>query len=77
MNFKENMIFKIIGFKTCCPENLKRRLCDFGLFTGERFRVLKTSVLKKVVLIEAGGFSLSLQRSIFDYLALEEQNGGI
>ena len=71
MNYKQNKTFKMLGFKNCCPTNLRRRLCDLGFVTGITFRVVKCSILRKVYLIEIGGFTLSIQENILKNLELE------
>lgn len=43
---------------------LKRRICDLGIFEGEQVVYLKTSVLKKVVLIELKNFVLCIKTDI-------------
>ena len=61
---------KIIGFIDDCPTKIKRRLLDLGFTTGERVRLIRKSILGKVVLIEIRGYTLSLQKKITNYVVI-------
>lgn len=41
-----------------------RRMCDFGIYEGQKITMLKKSVLGKVVLVGVNGFALSLRKDI-------------
>lgn len=74
-DLKVNTIYTIYGFKQCCPQKILRRLCDLGFVKGENFKVVRKSLLNKVLLIEIGGYTLSAEKKILDFLNLEIKNG--
>lgn len=43
---------------------IKRRICDLGIFEGETVTFLKSSMLKKVVLVSVKNYVLCLKSSI-------------
>ena len=52
-------------------KNIKRRLCDLGIYAGEKLTVLKTSILKKVMLIEVKNYCLCLKTQIANDIEVE------
>jgi len=75
VRYKFNKNYVIDGYKKCCPLKILRRLCDLGLIKGEKLRLVRESLFGKVILIEIGGYTLSIQKKIFDFLNLEEKRG--
>ena len=65
---KSNILFKIKEIKKCCPFKIKRRLLDLGFLPETELKVIKKSLLSKVLLIEIRGYCLSLQTKIADYI---------
>ena len=51
--------------------NLKRRICDLGLYSGQTVTVLKKSILKKVILISVKNYTLCLQTKIADCIEVK------
>lgn len=60
--FKQGVYLKINGFARDVSTKIKRRLCELGLFVGQKVNILQKSALKKVLLIEVRGYVLSLRR---------------
>lgn len=52
---------------------IKRRLCDLGIYSGESITVLKTSILKKVILIAVKNYCLCLKSAIAETIEVESE----
>ena len=50
---------------------IKRRICDLGLYSGQVVKVLKKSILKKVILISVKNYTLCIQTKIADCIEVE------
>lgn len=50
---------------------IKRRICDLGLYSGEYVTLLKTSILKKTILISIKNYTLCLQSKIADCIQVK------
>lgn len=61
---------KIIGFNPACPTKIKRRLLDLGFIEGTKIRLVRKSMLNKVVLLELRGYVLSLQKKIAEFVEI-------
>lgn len=58
-----NLTAKVV--KLDIPDvRIKRRICDLGIFEGETVTFLKSSMLKKVVLVSVKNYVLCLKSSI-------------
>lgn len=66
---------RIETFSEKCPIKIKRRLLDLGFTTGTKVRLVRKSILNKVVLLELRGYVLSLQKKIANYVILGGKNG--
>lgn len=66
---------RIEAFSEKCPIKIKRRLLDLGFTTGTKVRLVRKSILNKVVLLELRGYVLSLQKKIANYVILGGKNG--
>ena len=53
-----------IVIKVELPMLLKERLRSLGVFTGSKFVMLKTSLRKKVFLIQTGGAKVALDHEL-------------
>lgn len=43
---------------------IRRRMCDLGVYSGQEVCVLRTSVLKKVVLMSIKNYALCIKKEI-------------
>ena len=66
---------RIETFSEKCPIKIKRRLLDLGFTTDTKVRLVRKSILNKVVLLELRGYVLSLQKKIANYVILGGKNG--
>lgn len=69
-NGKLGHAYKISEVLNCCPIKIKRRLFDLGFLSGTSIRVVRKSLLNKVLLVEIRGYTLSLQKKIADYILI-------
>ena len=69
---KVGKTYQILGYRQCCPVRIMRRLCDLGLIPEKKLKVEKKSLFGKAILIETQGYTLSMQRSMTNYLLLRE-----
>lgn len=53
-------------------EKVFRRFLELGLIRGQTIKILNTSILKKVFLIEFRGYLLSVKSSLADYIFVEK-----
>ena len=60
---KVNKIYAIEDYQNL-SDKILRRLCDLGLTKGEKVCVRRKSLLKKALLIELCGYTLSLKAEI-------------
>ena len=67
---KIGQVVKIKKINENCPIKIKRRLLDLGFIEGINIKLLRKSILSKVLLIEIRGYTLSLQRKIAEYIEL-------
>ena len=70
-NIKLNKCYKIVGY-SALDEKILRRFCDFGLTIGQMVKVTYKSLLKKVILIEIRGYTLSLKSSLASGVLVEK-----
>ncbi len=54
----------VAGFKSEMPQNIKKRLCQLGIFSGTEIIFVQKSILKKVILIEVNFYMLSIRFDI-------------
>ena len=52
-------------------ERIKRRICDLGIFEGEAVTFLKSSLLKKVVLVSVKNYVLCLKSGIAKFIEVQ------
>ena len=68
---KKGKYVLIKTFQNDTPIKIKRRLLDLGFTPGQKVRILRKSILKKVFLVEIRKFVLSLRREIVQYILVE------
>lgn len=66
-----NKSVKIVGFSNGLFENYKKRLFQLGFFSGNKLKVCKKSVFKKVLLVEINSYLLSLRNDIAQFVEVE------
>ncbi len=68
---KLNISYKI---KSISGENEKvaRRFLELGLIKGQAIKILNTSILKKVFLVEIRGYILSIKADLLSYILVEK-----
>ncbi len=70
-NGKLNISYKI---KDISGENKKvvRRFLELGIIKGQTIKILNTSILKKVFLVEIRGYILSVKADLLSYILVEK-----
>ncbi len=70
-NGKLNIPYKI---KDISGENKKvvRRFLELGIIKGQAIKILNTSILKKVFLVEIRGYILSVKADLLSYILVEK-----
>lgn len=68
---KKGALCNIVGIAEGSSIKIKRRLCELGLFSGEKVKILQRSALGKVMLIEVRGYVLSLRVEQAKFLLVE------
>ena len=68
---KQNKFYKVVGFDDSIEKNILRRFCDFGITKGQKIKVNYKSLLKKVILIEIRGYTLSIKSSLASKVLVE------
>ena len=70
-NGKLNIPYKI---KDISGENKKvvRRFLELGIIKGQTIKILNTSILKKVFLVEIRGYILSVKADLLSYILVEK-----
>jgi len=64
--------FNVAGFSSDAPFKFKRRLLELGFTSGQRVCLKRKSCFKKAYLIEIRGYTLSLRRTLAEYILLEK-----
>ena len=62
---------KLVEIDEYLLPNIKRRMLELGLTTGQKVRVARKSILNKVLLIEIRGYMLSIRKNIADHILVE------
>ena len=70
-NGKLNIPYKI---KDISGENKKvvRRFLELGIIKGQAIKILNTSILRKVFLVEIRGYILSVKADLLSYILVEK-----
>lgn len=70
-NGKLNISYKI---KDISGGNKKvvRRFLELGIIKGQAIKILNTSILKKVFLVEIRGYILSVKADLLSYILVEK-----
>lgn len=58
---KVGVYFEIQKIESKLPLKMVRRLCDLGFTPGQKVRLLRKSLLGKVLLVELRGYTLSIR----------------
>ena len=68
---KINVVYKI---KDILGDNKKviRRFLELGIIKGQAIKILNTSILKKVFLVEIRGYILSIKSDLISYIKVEK-----
>ena len=68
---KINVVYKI---KDILGDNKKviRRFLELGIIKGQAIKILNTSILKKVFLVEIRGYILSIKSDLLSYIKVEK-----
>lgn len=68
---KINVVYKI---KNILGDNKKviRRFLELGIIKGQAIKILNTSILKKVFLVEIRGYILSIKSDLLSYIKVEK-----
>lgn len=68
---KINVVYKI---KDILGDNKKviRRFLELGIIQGQAIKILNTSILKKVFLVEIRGYILSIKSDLLSYIKVEK-----
>ncbi len=53
------------------PLKIRRRMYDLGFINGQKIKVVRKSLLKKAILIEIRGYTLSLRSTIAEFIYLK------
>ena len=53
------------------PLKIRRRMYDLGFINGQKIKVVRKSLLKKAILIEIRGYTLSLRSTIAGFIYLK------
>ena len=62
---------KLVEIDEYLAPNIKRRMLELGLTTGQKIRVTRKSILNKVLLIETRGYMLSIRKNIASHIWVE------
>ena len=57
-------------------EKVARRFLELGLIKGQAIKILNTSILKKVFLVEIRGYILSIKADLLSYILVEKMWNG-
>lgn len=66
---------KLLGFKSDCNKSIRKKLLSFGLTPGVDISIIRTAPLGDPIEIKVRGYSLSLRKTEFDCLILEDKCG--
>lgn len=68
---KINVVYKI---KDILGDNKKviRRFLELGIIKGQAIKIVNTSILKKVFLVEIRGYILSIKSDLLSYIKVEK-----
>lgn len=57
-------LYEVVELNKVAPLKIRRRLCDLGLTSGQKVKLVRKSLLGKVLLIEVRGYTLSVRADI-------------
>ncbi len=66
---KKNQIYHIVGFNG--DDNLLRRFLELGFTVGQKVKVVSSSLMRKVFLVEIRGYLLSVRRELLNRIVVE------
>lgn len=66
---KINETAEILFYDENIEKNIKRRLLELGFITGQKIKLLQTSFLGDVLLLEINGYLISLRNNIANKIA--------
>lgn len=66
---KQNKTYLIVGFNS--NDSLLRRFLELGFTVGQKVKVVSSSLLKKVFLVEIRGYLLSVRRELLNRIIVE------
>lgn len=64
---KSYKILKVEG-----DEKVVRRFFELGIICGQTIKIINTSILKKVYLVEIRGYILSIKKDLLSYIFVEK-----
>lgn len=66
---KQNKTYLIVGFNG--NDSLLRRFLELGFTVGQKVKVVSSSLLRKVFLVEIRGYLLSVRRELLNRIIVE------
>lgn len=70
---KKSKAYKIVGFGSA-SDGISRRFMELGFSKGEKLKIVSTSLLRKVFLIEVRGCQLSVRANLLCRVFVDDQN---